>query len=368
MGKMRVRKTRDAKVVDLFCGVGGLTHGMQLEGLNVVAGVDNDKSCKYAFQKNNDSKFIHKDIEDFGSKELDELFKKANYKILVGCAPCQPFSSMNRTKTTEEQRRERWAPIYRFMDLITETSPDIVSMENVPELMKTEKYPVFETFVRLLKNKGYHVFYGVVKTIDYGVPQNRRRLVLLASKHGEIRLIPPTHKEGSYETVKKTIAHLPKINDGEVCASDPLHRSSKLSETNLSRIKATPKDGGSAKSWNDELMPDCYKKDSGKSYMTTVYGRMRWNDPSPTMTTHCTTLGAGRYGHPEQDRAISLREAALLQSFPEYYEFEEPEKISMVKTARHIGNAVPVGLGRAIAKSIKTHLKEIKKLDSSLKK
>lgn len=368
MSKILVRKKSDIKVVDLFCGVGGLTHGMELEGLNVVAGIDNDDSCEYAFVKNNSAKFIHKDISNFTSQELGELYGDSKYKILVGCAPCQPFSSMNRTKTTEKQRRERWAPLYRFMDLISETKPDIVSMENVPELMNEKKHPVFKNFIELLNKEGYEVFVDIVKTAYYGVPQNRKRMVLLASKHGKIKLIPATHTPENFVTVKATISHLPKIKDGEICTKDPLHRTSKLSDTNKSRIKATPKNGGSAKSWSEELMPECYKKESGKSYMTTVYGRMRWNDPSPTMTTHCTTLGAGRYGHPEQDRAISLREAALLQSFPEYYEFEESDKISMVKTARHIGNAVPVGLGRVIAKSIILHLREIKKLDSSQKK
>ena len=349
---------KKVKVVDLFCGVGGLTHGLIAEGLDVVAGVDNDDTCRFAFETNNASKFIYKDVADFSSKELAELYGDAEVKVLVGCAPCQPFSTMNRTRATGKNKAKKWDPLYHFMDLIGKTRPDIVSMENVPDLANEKKYPVFGEFVRSLKKNGYQVAYKPVDVSKYGVPQKRRRLVLLASRLGEISLIDETHPQGKEVTVREVIGGLPAIKDGAVHPKDPLHRTSKLSEKNKQRIMATPKNGGSAKSWDKSLMPDCYKKESGKSYMTTVYGRMRWDTPSPTMTTHCVTLGAGRYGHPTQDRAISLREAALLQSFPKNYQFETPEKISMVKTARHIGNAVPVLLGRAIGKSIKKHLEE----------
>jgi DNA (cytosine-5)-methyltransferase 1 len=146
------------------------------------------------------------------------------------------------------------------------------------------------------------------------------------------------------------------LRDGEIDPSDPLHRASKLSDQNKRRIVATPKNGGGAKNWPPALLPKCYKRKSGHSFMATVYGRMRWNQPSPTMTTHCVTLGTGRFGHPTQNRAISLREAARFQSFPDYYEFEDPQKIRTTHVAKQIGNAVPVLLGRAIAKSIRTHI------------
>ncbi len=346
------------KVVDLFCGVGGLTHGLVLEGLDVVAGVDNDESCKFAYEKNNSSKFIHKGVSDFSSAELKKLYKGAEIKVLVGCAPCQPFSSLNRNRATGKDKKNKWGPLYRFMELIKTNRPHIVSMENVADLSDTKKYPVFKDFVSNLSKYGYKVSYKTVDTSRYGVPQRRRRLVLLASRLGEIELISETHDKESPITVRDVIGHLPILRDGVTHKNDPLHRSSKLSDTNKKRIAATPKNGGSAKSWSEELMPECYKKESGKSYMTTVYGRMRWDDASPTITTHCTTLGAGRYGHPTQNRAISLREAALLQSFPENYEFDESDQISMVKTARHIGNAVPVQLGRVIGESIKRHVQK----------
>lgn len=161
-----------------------------------------------------------------------------------------------------------------------------------------------------------------------------------------------------FRPVREAIGSLPRLEDGETDAHDPLHRASKLSDLNKKRIVATPKNGGSAKSWPDDLVPKCYKKKSGKSYMVTVCGRMRWDDPAPTMTTYCTTLGTGRFGHPSQNRAISLREAALIQSFPDYYDFCPDDEITVRAVAKHLGNAVPVLLGRAIGKSIVEHIRE----------
>lgn len=344
--------------MDLFCGVGGLTHGLVLEGFNVVAGVDNDKSCEYAFETNNDSKFIHKEIAHFSSSELKRLYRDASIKILVGCAPCQPFSSLNRNKSTRTDALNRWGPLYKFMSLIIEVRPHIVSMENVPDLSDADKYPVFEEFIMTLRKYGYSVSYKTVDVSKYGVPQKRRRLVLLASRLGEISLIPETHTEGNLATVRQALGKLRPLKDGQIDKKDPLHRTSKLSDLNKKRVLATPKNGGSATSWSKELVPACYKRQSGKSFMSTVYGRMRWDDPSPTITTSCTTLGTGRFGHPTQNRAISLREAAILQSFPRNYKFAQAEGISITRTAKHIGNAVPVLLGRAIARSIKAHLRE----------
>lgn len=346
----------EIKVVDLFCGIGGLTHGLMLEGFNVTAGVDNDVSCKYAFEKNNRSTFIHKDIADFSSEELKKLYKGSPIKILIGCAPCQPFSSLNKNKSAYKTRDERWEPLFKFIKLIKDVRPDVVSMENVADLSNTEKYPVFAKFIRTLKAEGYNVSYRTVDVSRYGVPQKRKRLVLLASRLGEISLIPETHDKDNLVTVRDVIGKLRPIRDGQTDPNDPMHKASKLSDLNKRRIIATPKNGGNAKSWSKNLIPECYKKESGQTFMSSVYGRMRWDEPAPTMTTHCVSLGTGRYGHPTQNRAISLREAAIFQSFPDYYEFDEPDKISTTKIAKQIGNAVPVLLGRVIAKSIRQHI------------
>jgi len=343
---------RKIKVVDLFCGIGGLTHGFELEGLDVVAGVDFDDTCTYGYERNNKAKFIHKNIADFTSKELDELYGDSELKILVGCAPCQPYSGLNRKKGVGRNN----TPLEKFAELVEDTQPDIVSMENVRGLANKDKYPEFSNFLRVLTDNNYNVSYQVVDTSDYGVPQTRNRLVLLASKLGEISLLPPTHIKKKI-TVRETIGHLEPINDGETSKRDPLHKARKLSLLNKKRIQATPKNGGNSEAWDEDLLPECYRRDSGNTYRKTVYGRMRWDEPSPTMTTQCTGLGNGRFGHPEQDRAITLREAALIQTFPEDYQFvPEDSEVITSHVAKFIGNAVPVKLGTVIAKSIKEHI------------
>lgn len=228
-------------------------------------------------------------------------------------------------------------------------------MENVPAITSFKLKTVLADFIQTLQGEGYFISYQVVFCPDYGIPQTRKRLVLLASKKGKIRLIPPTHTKENYVTVRDTIGHLPALKVGECCATDPLHKCRVLSKVNLKRIKATPY-GGSWRDWPEELLLPCHKKEGGKSFGS-VYGRMVWEKPAPTMTTLCTGLGNGRFGHPTQDRAISIREAALFQTFPLTYKFFEGEQnISLSKASRYIGNAVPPKLGEVIAESILGHL------------
>lgn len=339
-------------VVDLFCGIGGLTHGLVLEGLKVTAGYDIDKSCRYAFEQNNNASFICKDANEIKPDEILALYKDRSRKILVGCAPCQPFSSLTNKQKLEDKK---WNLLYHFSELIEQVKPEIVSMENVPRLIRFHGGRIFQDFINRLKESGYHVSHSIVYCPDYGLPQKRTRLVLLASRFGAIELIPPFCTPENYKTVRDTIGHLDPIKDGEQHKRDRLHRANELSLLNKKRIKSTPS-GGGWKNWNDELILDCHKKESGKSYGS-VYGRMKWDEPSPTMTTNCTGLGNGRFGHPEQDRAISLREAALFQTFPDSYDLVDPHLGFLPSIiARHIGNAVPVDLGRVIAKSIKNHI------------
>ena len=344
------------KVIDLFCGIGGLTHGLINEGFNVLAGIDNDPMCKYGYEYNNHTKFINADLLDINAGDILRIFGDVTntISVLVGCAPCQPFSKLNLKNVSDKQLE----PLEKFADLIAEIKPSIVSMENVPGLQNTKKYPVFKYFLNTLEECGYKYSYKIVSVSEYGIPQTRRRLVLLASLLGEIKLIPPTHK-GNPRTVRDTIGELEAIEQGEVSIHDPLHRARGLSELNLKRIKATPKDGGNSDSWNDELILECHKKASGKTYKRSVYGRMKWDEPAPTITTQCVGIGNGRFGHPEQDRAISLREAALLQTFPDNYVFNNPkEPIYINRVAKFIGNAVPVHLGVVIGKSIRRHIEE----------
>ncbi|MCH7663440.1 MAG: DNA cytosine methyltransferase [Chloroflexi bacterium] len=214
---------------------------------------------------------------------------------------------------------------------------------------------VFLEFVESLKTNDYFVSWSNVYCPGYGVPQNRRRLVLFASKFGKINMVEPTIVPTDYITIKDAIGHLQPLEAGETNNDDPLHRSSNLSDLNLKRIQASVP-GGTWSDWEQDLVAECHLKDGGKSYFN-VYGRMEWDKPSPTITTQFYLFGTGRFGHPEQDRALSLREGAILQSFPENYDFLEPDSEYYIsRIARHIGNAVPVGLARAIAQSIKEHL------------
>ena len=347
-------KNKKIKVIDLFCGIGGLTHGLIKEGLDVVAGIDNDSTCKFGYEYNNKTRFIGENILKVTAEQINDLFgaKNGTIRVLAGCAPCQPFSRLNPKRVTKKQLQ----PLEKFAQLIQETLPDIVSMENVSGLADTKKYPIFKNFINTLERNGYNYKYEVVDVSEYGVPQRRKRLVLLASKFGEIELVTRTHKNKKV-TVRDVIRNIEPLKDGEISATDPLHRSRKLSPLNLKRIKATPHDGGNSDSWSDELVLACHRKESGKTYSSTVYVRMRWDEPAPTMTTQCTGLGNGRFGHPEQNRAISLREAALFQTFPKSYKFVNPDApIITSHVAKFIGNAVPVRLGAVIGKSIKNHV------------
>jgi DNA (cytosine-5)-methyltransferase 1 len=342
------------EVIDLFCGIGGLSHGFKNAGFNVLAGYDIDETCKFAFEYNNNAKFISKDIKDVTSKDIEQIYSKNSIKILVGCAPCQPFSNYSHKTSL---RNEKWQLLYDFGRLIEEVQPDIVSMENVPGLPKFDKGNVYKDFIKILKKHNYEFSDEIVNCPDYGIPQYRKRFVLLASKLGKIELIPKTHTPNNYVTVEETIKKLEPLKHGEQSKTDSIHRASRLSDKNLKRIRQSVP-GGTWRDWDEDLLLECHKKDSGKTYVS-VYGRMEWKKPSPTMTTHCNGLGNGRFGHPEQDRAISLREAALFQTFPIDYQFAKKGEPFQVKTiSTHIGNAVPPRLGEVIAKSIEIHLKQ----------
>lgn len=339
--------------IDLFCGIGGLSYGLQKAGISVVAGVDLDETCQFAYEQNVKSDFLLKDISKIHGDEIKkEYWSKSNeVKILAGCAPCQPFSTHS-NKIKNKKQTKKWRLISEFRRLIEETSPEIVTMENVPNLANQK---IFKDFVAFLEQKKYFVSYSNVYCPDYGIPQKRRRLVLLASKYGEIRLIPKTHSAENYVTLRQAIEHLPPVQAGEICESDPLHKTTKLSPINLKRMKAS-KPNGTWLDWSDELKLACHVKDTGNTYKS-VYGRMAWDEPSSTITTQFYNFGTGRFGHPKQNRALTIREAAILQTFPDDYKFYKNENEVFIKRLGvHIGNAVPVDLGFVIGKSIKLHI------------
>ncbi len=346
-------KLKAIVAVDLFCGVGGLTRGLLDAGIQVVAGYDVAQECCYPYEHNNrPAVFKNKSVSDITDEELSGLYPSDCWRVLVGCAPCQPFSRY--TQGIDASSDEKWALLRHFARLAETLKPHVISMENVSEL---QRHSIFDEFVNRLEAVGYETTVSVVSCPDYGIPQHRSRLVLFASLLGPISIMPPTHAHSQYPTVRMAIGHLPKLKAGKASSADALHRTSKLSPLNLRRIRAS-RPGGTWRDWDQELVAACHRKKKGKTYRS-VYGRMEWDSPSPTITTQFFGFGNGRFGHPEQDRAISLREGALLQTFPAHYEFVKPDATYYMKAiGRLIGNAVPVRLGEVIGKSIGGHLGE----------
>ncbi len=343
--------TSSSLIIDLFCGAGGLSYGFKNQGFEISAGVDVDENCRYPYQENIKAPFIRTDVTEVTRERLLELFDPHKIKILVGCAPCQPFSKYN-----QKNNDPKWQLLESFGRLISEVKPEIVSMENVPQLAKFKQGAVLKAFTNNLRDAGYHISFDTLFSPNFGLPQSRSRLVLLASQLGPISLPASTH-EGKHVTVREALSGLPPIEAGAVDEYDNLHCSSGLSDLNLERIKASSQ-GGSWNDWPEDLVAKCHQCETGKGYRS-VYGRMSWDRPSPTITTQFYGFGNGRFGHPEQDRAISLREGAILQGFPRHYKFVPAgKKVHLTQVGKMIGNAVPVTLANAIAGAVKNHLEE----------
>lgn len=354
----RSAASRPVVAVDLFCGVGGLTYGLRHEGVEVVAGYDLEGSCKFAFEQNNPGAEFHQaDVTALTARELKAHYPRGAIKVLVGCAPCQPYSSAAaKTKIgkAQDELEKEWAPLQAFLRLILEVRPDVVSMENVVRLATPGKFPVYADFKAKLEEAGYQVGEYRVFGPDYGIPQARRRLILFASKDGPISLPAPKFTKATYPSAAAAIEGLPPLGHGETDPNDPLHRTYRLGPKNLARAKSS-KPGGTWADWPEDLRLECHKKKSGATYGS-VYGRMDPRMPSPTMTTQFYNIGTGRFVHPTQDRGLSLREGAILQTFPATYEFVAPGgEVSFTAQGRQIGNAVPPLLGQVVGRSIMVH-------------
>ena len=349
------KSTIAATAVDLFCGAGGLTRGLLDAGIPVAAGYDVDGVCQFPYEHNNaGARFEKISVADLTGARLAAHYPEGHARILVGCAPCQTFSKY--TQGLDNENDPKWKLLDEFGRLVRELRPDIVSMENVPEL---QRHPVFERFLATLAEEGFSFPQDLEKQVvycpDYGIPQHRRRLVVVASRFGPIELIAPSHPAGEGHSVRDVLGRLEPIAAGGVSPSDPLHRASKLSPTNMRRIRHS-RPGGTWRDWPRELVAKCHQRKSGTTYPG-VYGRMEWDEPAPTITTQFFGFGNGRFGHPEQHRAISLREGAIIQSFPIDYQFVEPGgDYSFATIGRLIGNAVPVRLGEVVGKTIHQHL------------
>ena len=339
--------------IDLFCGAGGLTYGLEAAGINVRIGVDIDLACKYPYITNNNANFLLKSVEDISATDLSKAFDGNCIKLLAGCAPCQSFSAVNSARLIKSDKRSNL--LSHFGRLIKEIKPHLVAMENVP-LIRHDR--VFQHFLNVLMQEQFNSSWLIVDCANYGVPQYRQRLILLASRLGKIWAPLPTTPKENHATVRDAIGNLPYLNHGEVNEEDPLHQTSLLTSINLERIRAS-RPGGTWRDWPEDLRSPCHCKASGKNY-SSVYGRLAWDRPSSTITTKCFNYGSGRFGHPEQDRVISLRESAILQSFPSNYKFSPPEeRIKNTVVARMIGNSVPPILAKAIGETIKRHVSQM---------
>lgn len=322
--------------------------------MNVLAGIDYDEVALRTYKHNfPDAKVLAKDISELSCKQLeDEVGEISRPLLFAACAPCQPFSAQNRHKDSSDNRVVLLDEFHRF---VRKFKPEFLVLENVPGMQKVQHGPFFR-FIELLKKLKYNFDYGVLDAMDYGVPQTRRRLVLVASKNSEISLPSRTHgKEDGlvdYVTVKQAIEQFPELEAGAADDSVPNHQTARISEINLLRLKHTP-EGGDRRDWPKHLLLDCHKKKTG---YTDTYGRLSWSEPAKTLTTKCISISNGRFAHPEQDRGLSVREAAALQSFPNDFEFVG----TISQTARQVGNAVPVAfaecLGRQLLNSNKDSL------------
>jgi DNA (cytosine-5)-methyltransferase 1 len=342
--------------IDFFCGIGGATKGFQNAGIQILKGIDNDPTCRETYEKNcSPSKFVMEDINSLKSRGLMRGIPrlKSDRLVFLACAPCQPFSKSYKKKAHKDDRTDL---ILRFSEFVKEIRPDVIFVENVPGFRKVDNGCVFHKFLSVLKSEKlrYEVEWTVIDAKTYGVPQTRRRFVMLASRMGKIDFPPVTHGKGllPYVTVCDAISKYPPISAGASHRTVPNHTTRRLSDLNLERLKKTPEDGGGRKDWPRNLWLDCHKKDgSGHS---DVYGRMSWSKPSPTLTCKCNSISNGRFGHPSEDRALSLREAATLQTFPDNFLFYG--KASNI--TRHIGNAVPVLIAEVFGRTVYQHARK----------
>jgi len=329
--------------IDLFCGCGGVTEGLKQAGYTVVAAVDNDPICCETYRLNHpEVHLVEKDIHRTSARSLKMILDRRKLDLLVVCAPCQPFSSLNKSDRPDDRV---WL-ILQSIRFAKALRPEFVLFENVPGLTKNNS--VLGTLRIEFAKMGYRLSEPKqVDAADYQVPQRRVRCVIIASKKDDISLPKPITPAGKRITVRDTIEHLPKAADAGN-PTDSLHVCRHHSSTTIKRLQHISHDGGSRNELPNELVLPCHKRldEAGNmAHYCDVYGRMRWDDVAPTLTTGCTDVTKGRYAHPCYDRAITLREAALLQTFPMSYRFYG----NSGQIARQIGNAVPVNLAKSLA-------------------
>lgn len=340
------------EAIDLFCGIGGLSYGLQRSGITLIAGFDIDATCKRTYERNIKANFYTNDLCNYDYSLLESFYSKDSIKVLAGCAPCQPFSSHAQKKKIHPSKDSRYHLLGVFSKCVAELYPDIVVMENVPGLTRTS---IFTSFLETLQAHGYHTFSQIIYCPDYGIPQKRKRLIVLASRLGDILVSEADNISRKKLLAGYVLRDFPEVAAGGVDANDSIHRAASLTDINLKRIQAS-RPGGTWQDWSEDLRPACYQRKSGASY-SAMYGRIDPNEIAPTITTKFTNYGSGRFGHPYQDRALTLREGATIQTFPRKFRFDQDLPMSVI--ARHIGNAVPPKLGTLLGNQIMRHLSEV---------
>ena len=334
--------------IDFYCGAGGLTRGLLNAGIHVRLGVDSNEAYRDTYELNNaPAKFLFKNIRNLSFEEIEACIEKVDTRDLLfaACAPCQPFAKINKSRS----RKDEATLLSQFGRFVERFQPDQVFVENVPGLAKVRGRSTYRRFLGLLTNLGYNICGGVLDAKDFGVPQTRRRLIIIAMKKIVPTLPAQTHgpKLIAYETVENAIRAYPPIKAGESHSGIANHQAARLSPKNIERLRHTRTNGGNRTGWPRKLWLKCHK--NGHEGHTDVYGRMFWHRPAPALTCKCLSLSNGRYGHPSQNRAISLREAARLQSFGDDYIFYGDSQNNL---ATQVGNAVPVKLAEVIGKHI----------------
>jgi DNA (cytosine-5)-methyltransferase 1 len=336
-------KAPTIKCFDFFCGAGGLTRGLLDSKIEVVCGIDNDERLKDTYEKNNaPSNFEHADIADIDIEELRNRFEVTDddLTLYAACTPCQPFSTLNQRRGEDDRKQL----LLQFAELVRKAPPDFVLVENVPGLGNAYGREVYNKFLSALNDAGL-VYRDAQKldAQDYGVPQIRKRFLLIASRHGAISLPDPDDRNPM--TVREALAGLPVPGAAD---APPNHTARPLKPHHEKIVKAIPADGGSRSDVADtSVLLECHRRNP--RVHKDVFGRMWWDKPSPTLTCRCTDVYCGRFVHPDQHRGLTLREAAALQSFDHDYEFHAG---SMFFAARQVGNAVPVELARRLGGTI----------------